>query len=516
MQNTRTVQQGHTLLVAFGENRIKPDRARALNALKDKQWVTFRERSDHSQWEKDVQSHRFTLCPHGHGLDTHRTWEVLLLGGVPVVRHSSMDSMYEGLPIVMVAEWSDVTETRLAEAWLWVQTTPFHMDRVFWPYWQGRLELARAQARSWGVQRCDNGVIGHHADISTRPAQSETPLKFSWDRQASANGAFLTTISAIVHAAPPLQLSDDITLQAHNVGAKTAEAHQAIIKDSQVLPAPEEPCPLGVLWQTGPSEQRTDVRGLFEKNRKFLPPAITWQYLDDDEMDASMRQLSVLLEEKGVVSGAFDAYVDLVPFAFRADLWRAAIVWAHGGFYLDHKIVLFEHYSSWVNNRTWHLSMCNDAWPAGAKFNAMFAARSRDPALASVVKRLVAHIKIRFMGNPDKLPPELHVEIAARVKKRPHLAITGPIAWGWATRGLPLHSNCTYYKLHGSGRVMAGQDTRLHKRGRECDHCNNYDRLFAAGKVYCGQLNATEFVVIHHRCTVPRASIVPNLKSTPA
>jgi hypothetical protein len=43
-------------------------------------------------------------------------------------------------------------------------------------------------------------------------------------------------------------------------------------------------------------------------------------------MDKSMSQLSTLLATEGIVERAYDAYMDLVPYAFRADLWRAAVV----------------------------------------------------------------------------------------------------------------------------------------------------------------------------------------------
>ena len=60
-------------------------------------------------------NHLFVLSPHGGGLDCHRTWEALALGCYPVVRTSPLDGLFEGLPILIVKEWSDVTPDRLAE-----------------------------------------------------------------------------------------------------------------------------------------------------------------------------------------------------------------------------------------------------------------------------------------------------------------------------------------------------------------------------------------------------------------
>ncbi|CAK9049128.1 unnamed protein product [Durusdinium trenchii] len=39
----------------------------------------------------------FVAAPWGHGLDTHRVWEALMMGSVPVVLSSPLDVLYEQL-----------------------------------------------------------------------------------------------------------------------------------------------------------------------------------------------------------------------------------------------------------------------------------------------------------------------------------------------------------------------------------------------------------------------------------
>ena len=55
----------------------------------------------------------FVISPHGHGLDCHRTWESLALGNIPIVRHSPLDRLYDGLPVVIVNDWHEITERAL-------------------------------------------------------------------------------------------------------------------------------------------------------------------------------------------------------------------------------------------------------------------------------------------------------------------------------------------------------------------------------------------------------------------
>ena len=63
-------------------------------------------------WRERVR-YAFVASPHGHGLDCHRTWESLVLHTIPIVRHSSLDALCDGLPVVIVNDWHDITTENL-------------------------------------------------------------------------------------------------------------------------------------------------------------------------------------------------------------------------------------------------------------------------------------------------------------------------------------------------------------------------------------------------------------------
>ena len=57
-----------------------------------------------------LASSHFVLSPRGNGLDCFRTWEALALGTIPIVKKSGpFDAIYEGLPVLLVDRWEDVT-----------------------------------------------------------------------------------------------------------------------------------------------------------------------------------------------------------------------------------------------------------------------------------------------------------------------------------------------------------------------------------------------------------------------
>ena len=52
---------------------------------------------------------RFVLSPPGRGVDCHRTWEALLLGAVPIVKTSILDSLYRPLGILCLPDLLNLT-----------------------------------------------------------------------------------------------------------------------------------------------------------------------------------------------------------------------------------------------------------------------------------------------------------------------------------------------------------------------------------------------------------------------
>ena len=49
----------------------------------------------------------------GNGIDCLRTWEALAMGAVPIVLNSELAPLYEGMPVMVVSDWSEVTEERM-------------------------------------------------------------------------------------------------------------------------------------------------------------------------------------------------------------------------------------------------------------------------------------------------------------------------------------------------------------------------------------------------------------------
>lgn len=92
--------------------------------------------SDHAIYLANMALCDFVLSPRGNGLDCHRTWEALLVGAIPIVETSCLDELFDGLSVVIVNDWKDITEEFLIEKRAEYRRKEFQNNKALFPYWQ--------------------------------------------------------------------------------------------------------------------------------------------------------------------------------------------------------------------------------------------------------------------------------------------------------------------------------------------------------------------------------------------
>jgi hypothetical protein len=123
------------------------ERTAAFNVFKDQPYCkTFIEtngvgfKTDYASYLTDLAESKFVISPHGHGLDCVRTWEALWMGAIPIVKTSTLDSMYVGLPVVIVEHWTDATKQFLDEQYVEIQNKlaarQYQLEKLYFNYWQ--------------------------------------------------------------------------------------------------------------------------------------------------------------------------------------------------------------------------------------------------------------------------------------------------------------------------------------------------------------------------------------------
>lgn len=65
----------------------------------------------------ELKRHRYVLCPRGAGYDSHRLWEALYLGAIPVLIRSRVMERFADLPALWLHDWSQLTERLMDESY---------------------------------------------------------------------------------------------------------------------------------------------------------------------------------------------------------------------------------------------------------------------------------------------------------------------------------------------------------------------------------------------------------------
>ena len=94
---------------------------------------------------------KFVASPNGFGRDCYRTWEALALGAVPILQEpkepgaQAERQKFDGMPIVWVTEWEQVTPAFLEARWrqlharLGSHPDAYDMANAYFPRWLARL-----------------------------------------------------------------------------------------------------------------------------------------------------------------------------------------------------------------------------------------------------------------------------------------------------------------------------------------------------------------------------------------
>lgn len=119
------------------------ERQRVWDMFRDKNWITVEEPENSMEGRRrfleNARNHSFVLCPRGNGVDTHRLWETLYMGSIPIVIRDIAHSDWMDLPILFVNSWEEVTEDRLVSELARFQSTTWNMEKLLIGYWINRI-----------------------------------------------------------------------------------------------------------------------------------------------------------------------------------------------------------------------------------------------------------------------------------------------------------------------------------------------------------------------------------------
>jgi hypothetical protein len=118
------------------------ERAFIHNDYDDMPWVTshVNKKLPYKEYCENVKAHKFTFCPRGNGPDTHRLWESIYLGSIPIVLdYPEMEPFFEKLPVLKVKDWLTITDEFLEMEYERIHQTEYDFSMMRMGFWENMI-----------------------------------------------------------------------------------------------------------------------------------------------------------------------------------------------------------------------------------------------------------------------------------------------------------------------------------------------------------------------------------------
>ena len=106
------------------------------NIYKNEQWSYYEKNTlTLENYSKNLKEYKFVLCPQGNGIDTHRIWEALYSGAIPVIQKHISHKNLEGLPILFLDDLRNISSEKLTTYLEKINYEDLDFNKLTCSYW---------------------------------------------------------------------------------------------------------------------------------------------------------------------------------------------------------------------------------------------------------------------------------------------------------------------------------------------------------------------------------------------
>ena len=100
-------------------------------------------KTDYLTFMNNIGNSKFTLCPVGNGLDTHRFTETIFMGSIPILEKSLLMPIYKETTSIVLNDLRDLNVTMLREPHSFVTNMNFSRKILMMQYWLDKIDIYR-------------------------------------------------------------------------------------------------------------------------------------------------------------------------------------------------------------------------------------------------------------------------------------------------------------------------------------------------------------------------------------
>jgi hypothetical protein len=142
----QSIEKKNLVYMNFNIGTYAQERQLVWNLFNTKKWVTIGNTvntiAGRTNFLKEIKAHHFVLCPRGNGVDTHRLWETLYMGSIPIVKRNVAYEEFYDLPICFIDDWAEINEDFLENEKNRINNNIYCLDKLKISYWVDRINTS--------------------------------------------------------------------------------------------------------------------------------------------------------------------------------------------------------------------------------------------------------------------------------------------------------------------------------------------------------------------------------------
>lgn len=117
--------------VNFNINTKQFHRFHALRTVsKNDNFFTQKRKLKKDEYLRELSQFKYTLCPWGNGYDTHRVWESIYLGSVPIVKFHKLYKPIKSIPSITIKSFKNLDFNNFK-----VNLNEIENEKIYFSYW---------------------------------------------------------------------------------------------------------------------------------------------------------------------------------------------------------------------------------------------------------------------------------------------------------------------------------------------------------------------------------------------
>lgn len=141
--NSSVTPSKEVLFGPFGNTHSERGKVQNIFNLNSDYWKYISKRKNSKGYDRLVSKYKYIAAVRGNGVDTHRVWETLYRGRIPILKLDAWSKSLASLnlPIAFIEEWTESEIMRVISENKFDLFDPKSLSALWMPYWKDKVSL---------------------------------------------------------------------------------------------------------------------------------------------------------------------------------------------------------------------------------------------------------------------------------------------------------------------------------------------------------------------------------------